>query len=1092
LLAIAATQLVPASASDAAAPHLHLASAHQLSTIPAGGYARYEVSLSNDGTAETSAPITFDFAVPAGLKIASIADELGQEFPEFAAWSCSIAPDGLSATCAGPEFLSEPLPIFPGEEACQTLELTCRFSILLEAEPDATPGTVHPTITACGGSSSACPSVAAGVDDPIEVGPPAEFALTKFDGSILRENGDPATQAGSHPYTASTEFFYTSVLTSQAPEGEELPVEDLKDTEVKLPPGLVENPQAYPRCTETQLSGSGLASECPPESQIGVLTLWLDGHVGSPGNPQRATSALYNMVAAPGTPAMFGTKTEGVAVRFSAVLRSGLDYGITVVSRGAAEVVSFQGVAIELWGVPGDPSHKAERFCPGALKPGCPSAMEANPKPFLTLPTSCLGPGPNNSVQTSIDITSWQTETSDSAGFFSHDNEGNPIGTDGCSNLDFSPTLRARPTTNVADTPSGLDVDLHIPQNESSCDPGPPVTCGVAEAQLKDATVTLPEGLVVNPAGANGLAACSPAQFGLTSALGAPIHTSPDPARCPDASKLGSVEVDTPLVDHPLPGSIYLATPGENPFGSLLAVYIAVDDPRSGIVVKLAGDVESQPKTGRLSASFENAPQLPIENLELHFFGGAAAPLRTPSLCATYRTTSSLTPWSAPDSGPPARPEDAYAIEQPPGGGSCPRSPGALPNALSLDAGTVSPLAGADTPFVFSLRREDGSQQFSAVTFTSPPGLVGELAGIPYCSVSALEEAGGKTGAEEQADPSCPAGSALGTVQVAAGAGPAPYDVRGRVYLTGPYKGAPLGLAIVIPAVAGPFDLGTVVTRAALHVDPADAQLQVVSDPLPSVISGIPLDLRSIGVVFDRPGFIQSPTSCDPMSVAATATTLEGNTAGLSNDFQLGGCGQLGFRPRLALRFSGGTGRNAHPTLTVLLRPRPGNANLRGASVTLPSGELIDPLRLASVCTREEFAAGECPAASRRGWERAWSPLLEAPLEGAVYLRESAGRYPDLVADLDGQFHLAVVAHLHTPGTRIRADFDSLPDIRLSRLELVLEGGKRGLLIDSEGLCRHTRRAAINFVGHNGKARDVRLPVGTACGPRRGRRADHG
>jgi len=312
------------------------------------------------------------------------------------------------------------------------------------------------------------------------------------------------------------------------------------------------------------------------------------------------------------------------------------------------------------------------------------------------------------------------------------------------------------------------------------------------------------------------------------------------------------------------------------------------------------------------------------------------------------------------------------------------------------------------------------------------------------------------------------------------------------VYLTGPYRGAPLGLAIVIPAVAGPFDLGTVVTRAALHVDPADAQLQVVSDPLPSVISGIPLDLRSIGVVFDRPGFIQSPTSCDPTAVTASVTTIQGATADLSNGFQVGDCAGLGFKPGVALRFSGGTARNGHPTLTAVLKPRPGDANLRGASVVVPRSELIDPARLTTVCTRERFAAGDCPPASLLGRVRAWTPLLEAPLRGPVYLRESDGKYPDLAVDLKGQFDLTLAAHLRTPGHRIVADFDSLPDVALSRLELVLEGGRRGLLINSEGLCQGTRRAAVDVVGHNGKTRGVRPLTRTACRPRRPRRADRG
>jgi hypothetical protein len=932
------------------------------------------------------------------------------------------------------------------------------------ADSDATPGTLHPSATACGGGATTCPTVGATApDDPLEV-VPYDFHIVNFDGEDLKQNGDPETRAGAHPFTASTEF---SINTYIHAHGEELPTDDLRDATVNLPAGLVESPQAVATCTEQQLS---IGPACPPESQVGTATLDVVGF-----DPGPSTVGLYNMRAPHGVPALFGFNAFGSAVNLISELRTGVDYGVTVKALNAPESVPIAGANFTFWGVPADPSHDADRgSCvdDGSTAETCPST--ALPKPFVSLPTSCLGP-----VRTVLTVTGWEGG-SGTASFLSHQ-PGDPlstIGAEGCNALNFSPTLEARPTTNVADAPSGLEVDLHIPQREK-CALGPPVSCENAEAQLKDTTVTLPEGLVVNPSGANGLGGCSEAQLGYT-ATGedGTIHTTPDPATCPDDAKLGTVEVDTPLLEHPLFGAIYAAEPFDNPFKSLLAVYLSIDDPASGVVIKLAGKIELDQSTGRLTISIDNSPQLPFEDFKLHFFGGAAAPLRTPPTCATYRTTSSLTPWSAPDSGPPAKPEDAYALERAPGGGVCPESASALPNAPAFDAGTVSPLAGAEIPFVFSLRREDGSQQFSAVTLTLPPGLVGNLTGIPYCPDSALEAATAKAGIEEKANPSCPAASQVGTVHVTAGAGPAPFNLKGGAYLTGPYRGAPLGLAIVTPAVAGPYDLGTVVTRAALYVDSANAQLRVVSDPLPDVISGIPLDLRSISVIFDRPGFVQNPTSCDAMYVTGTLTTLQGTVSELSNRFQLGDCAALGFKPRVTLDASGGIARNGHPALRAVLHTGREEAGLASVTITLPSGELLDINHIRELCSAQ-LPPESCPSGSRLGYAQLWSPFFDSPLEGPIYLRAPSNRFPDLVADLHADWlHLVLHGSTGAPGGRMRLRFPALPDVPLSKAVVNLAGDRRGIFVNSESLCARPRRAEVSLSAHNGKRRRLRPKLG--------------
>jgi hypothetical protein len=582
--------------------------------------------------------------------------------------------------------------------------------------------------------------------------------------------------------------------------------------------------------------------------------------------------------------------------------------------------------------------------------------------------------------------------------------------------------------------------------------------------------VTLPVGLSVNPSSANGLNACTEAEVDLK---------GEDPANCPDASKLGTVEIETPLLDHPIPGSVYLAEPHANPFNSLLALYIAVDDPKSGVVVKLAGKVQSgggkgadaDLAQGQLRATFANNPQLPFEDLDLHFFGGSSGALRTPAVCNTYTTVSDLTPWSSPE-GATVTDRDSWEISGAPGGGACARTEAQLASAPSFDAGTIAPIAGGSSPLVVNLRREDGSQQFSSLTLTPPQGLVGKLAGIPYCPDEALAAAAGKSGKAEEASASCPAASYVGSVSAAAGAGPTPYHAPGKAYLMGPYKGAPLSLAIVTPATAGPFDLGTIIVRTALFVDRKTAQITAVSDPIPTMLEGIPLDVRSVQVRIDRPDFTINPTSCDPTSFGGQLMSVLGQTTPLQSRFQVGECGRLGFRPKMTLRLKGGTARAKYPALTAVLIPRPGDANLASISVALPHSEFLAQEHIRTVCTRVQFAADQCPAAAIYGTATVETPLLDYPLTGPVYLRSSDNPLPDLVTDLRGPANqpikLEAAGRTDSIKGGIRNTFDFVPDAPFTKLTLQMQGGKKGLLVNSRNICKKATRATIHYSAHNG------------------------
>ncbi|MGC1164682.1 MAG: hypothetical protein WA862_01095 [Solirubrobacterales bacterium] len=902
--------------------------------------------------------------------------------------------------------------------------------------------------------------------------------------AIADAGGTPFTQAAGHPYGGAASFRFNTHLESDGFFGEKpVPDADIRDIVAELPAGFVGDPTVAPTCDSNAkiiTSAQQLTQACPAEAQVGVTAVTFPEIFGA--GEETFFEPVYNIGPLPGDAATFAFSVAGVVVVIHATVRTGDDYGVTTTIPRISTQLRLLGASLTLWGTPASPVHTPERgqdcventyggkHCNGGNVPSSAPVV-----PFLTNPANCAAPP----AVTTLHIDSWQNI----GDWKSYSVTAPPLV--GCDAVDFSPTLQARPTTNVADSPSGLDVNLHVPQNEEPE--------GLAEANLRDTTVVLPPGLVVNPSAANGLGACTESQFGFTEMEGDIVHTTPHPGECPDASRLGSVVIETPVVDHPLKGSIYLAQPHANPFGSLLALYVTVDDPATGVVVKLAGKVEANPTNGQLTATFKQNPQLPFEDFHLNFFAGAGGSLRTPATCGQYSTTSSMTPWSAPDSGPPATPSDSWAIERGPHG-ACATSEAGRPNSPSFEAGTVTPLSGAHSPFVMKLAREDGSQELKGLNLTLPPGLTGKLAGIPYCSDAQIAQAQSrskpKEGAIEQAHPSCPQASEVGTVTIGAGAGPNPYYAQGHAYLAGPYKGAPLSLAIVTPAVAGPFDLGTVVVRAALVVNPETAQISVKSDEIPYILEGIPLDLRSIVVKVDRSDLTLNPTNCEAQSITGSAVALGGSEALLSNRFQVGECGALPFNPKLSLRVFGKTNRNAKPRLRAVLTTKPGEANIARTQVNLPHSEFLEQAHIKTVCTRVQFNAGgghgeQCPPGSIYGHARAITPLLDQPLEGPVYLRSSSNKLPDLVAALNGQVDIALAGKVDSgPNKGIRNTFEVVPDAPVSKFVLEMRGGKKGLLVNSENLCskKAKRQAIVRFTGQNGKVTQYKPMVANQCG----------
>ncbi len=914
------------------------------------------------------------------------------------------------------------------------------------------------------------------------------YSLEEFKSSRIANNGEwipgepENLQAGSHPYevVSTVELSKTTLL--GLPFGEETEwtnsvAVDTKDIHAELPPGLIGNPNATPKCNRYLVN----AEECPGDTMIGRIELWLDPsatNVGSGESERNVTRPyyvvpLYNLEPSGRYPAEFGAFIEGQTGAWIAFhVRTGGDYGITADSINITALNALIKARVRVWGVPADPAHDVERACvngKGGRTEGCSSDQPL--KPLITNPTSCDGPHTLTATADSWeDPDEYVKATTEMPGFT------------GCNQLQFSPTLEALPTTNVADSPSGLHVDLHVPQDLNS--EGFEDPKGLGTSDLKATKVTLPPGLIVNPASASGLAACSLAQIEL--------H-GPEPAQCPDAAKIGRVEVDTPLVDHPLPGAVYVATPYDNPFNSLLAIYVAIDDPETGVVVKLAGHIEANPQTGQLTTTFEETPQLPFEDFKLEFFGGPRAVLRTAPTCGTYESTSVMTPWSAPESGPPATWSDPFQITSAPGGAPCPAKAAEEPASPSFSGGTETPVAGSYSPFVLHLSRGDDSQELNGINTVLPPGLTAKLTGVAECSDAAIEAARGETGRQEQEGPSCPTGSEVGTVTVGAGAGPAPFFAGGRVYLAGPYKGAPFSLAIITPAVAGPYDLGTVVVRAALFVNPETAQVTVKSDPIPTILDGIPLDVRTIEVKVGRPDFTLNPTSCEKMSVGGEALTVLGGVAALSDPFQVGGCEALDFKPQFSGSTSGKTSRVDGASLHVMLiypnAPQGTQANIKSVHVELPKAlpSRLSTLKHACVDSVFEQNPAACPSLSQVGYGRALTPVLPVPLEGPAYFVSHGNqKYPELIVVLQGD---GITIDLHgetfiSSAGVTSSTFPAVPDQPITSFELTLPQGPDSVFAANGDFCAATntvlvkRRVTVRVKGRKKTvARNVKTTV---------------
>jgi hypothetical protein len=1067
LLAVAITML---SAAPAVAAPQWLLDANANSTAAPGGTIDYHVLLINIGDSQADGtggdPIVFRASLPPEVRATGVVLIL----PPFGTFDASVA--GWSCTGDGPG----PAPNIVGANniecslagAVDSHSLNAGFPLKPVVTTDvdgAASGKLEAAFTVSGAGA---PEVATHEVTQIAATSPA-FGVESFDGAVTADPaGSPYTQAGGHPYGASTTIDFNTETNDNPLIGDLWPVAAPKTLSVELPPGLVGYPTAAARCDAGDLA----VGQCSSASQVGTVVIHINGIIF---NNVLGPFPLFNLDPPPDVPAQFGFYIYGVVTTLAAHVRSDSDYGVTITAPKLPEGLAFTGSTVTLWGFPSDDVHTPERACPGSTPEYAPNhsppcASGAPRLPFLRNPTSC--PDPGRGLTTNLTVDAWNDPGRlATASFTSHDVPGYPrapqnwgpeLGPRDCGKVPFTPRLRVAPVAPArAGSPTGFSFDVSLPQ--------PPDPDGIGQSDLKKAVVTLPEGVRVSPSSAAGLGGCSTAQIAL--------HTLQEPS-CPDSSKIGEVTLDTPLLSDSLHGSVYLATPFDNPSRTLLALYIVVRG--HGVLIKLPGQVTADnDHEGQLTATFDDNPQAPFSNLRLTFNDGPRAPITTPDKCGTYTAHAVFTGWS----GATATADSSFTLAQDADGTPC-KAHGFDPG---FDAGTANPVAGKTTSFHLRVTRPDQNPQLAGLTVHMPQGLTGYVSHVDLC------------GATDAAQGTCPAGSKIGDVTVGSGAGSNPFFItNGRAYLTGPYKGAAYGVAIVVPAVAGPFDLGNVNVRSALFVDKHDATLRVVSDPLPTILQGIPLDVRDVRVAVDKPGFILNPTSCAQKRVDGTIVSTLAQRASVSSRFEVGDCASLGFKPRMVLTVGGRghTHRNqTSPLSTTLTMPPRNQAGLRFIRVTLPTTINARLNTIQDACTRAEFESdiSKC-AHAKAGSAVASVPLLRDPIRGTVYFVKNGRPIPDLFVALRGQVDFDLIGRITIPGgNHLSTTFDAAPDVPVRSFRLSLLGGFRTASIGAvENLCTaHARRqkAEVDYIAQNGKVLQVHPALRVAgCGGRHGGR----
>jgi hypothetical protein len=1044
----------PPAFAEEQASWWHVLASVAPTNLPPGGTGKITVAATNMGNGEangSSAPIVLSDRLPAGIVATAITSQAGLA-GIFGSGECSLETVSCTFTQGIPPFIH------------------IEMEVTVSVQASAVSGAVNQVAVEGGGGPRTT------TRQPLTVSSaPTGFGVKWFEMTPENFGGSVATQAGSHPFQLTTTADLNQRLgTSGVPHVPAL----ARDLRFSLPAGLIGNARAAAQCTSGQFATRiERANACPADTAVGVaVTTVLVPYVRAV--PLVFTTPVFNLVPEPGEPARFGFLILDDPVILDTGVRTGGDYGVVVSVNTISETAELYGSQVTFWGDPGDPRHDQQRGwnCGAsglvfAIGP-CETPSKRSPEPFLTLPTSCTTPW-----SPTVAGDSWpQPDVLKSASYSLHDQYGRPLSMTGCNRLTFEPSISVAPDGQAGSTPTGLTVGVHVPQT-AGLNP-----TGDAQATVKNTTVALPAGVALNPAGADGLMSCSLEQVGLE---------SPEEQACPEAAKVGTLEIHSPLLPNPLVGAAYLAQQHSNPFGSLVALYLVARDPVSGVLIKLAGEVKPDPVTGQLVSTFKETPQLPFEDLALHFFGGSRAPLGTPALCGSYTTTASIEPWSATEA---IDSTSTFKVTSGPNHTPCSNP---LPFAPELTTGSLNIQAGAFTPFTLTMSREDGNQNLDAIQLKMPPGLLGEISKVKLC-----DEANANAG-------TCGPESLIGETVVSVGLGGNPYTVKGgKVYITGPYAGAPYGLSIVNPAKAGPFDLGQVVVRAKIEVDPSNAAITITSDTsgpyrIPQMIDGIPLQIKHVNVTITRPEFTFNPTSCSPMQIGGALTSSEGAVSALHVPFQVTNCAVLGFKPIFFVSTAGKTSRANGASLNVKLTypkaPFGSQANIGKVKVDLPKQLPSRLTTLQKACPDSVFNANPaaCPANSRIGTATATTPVLPVHLEGPAYFVSHGGeKFPELIIALTGQ---GVTVYLHgetfiSKQGITSSTFRTIPDVPIGVFELHLPQGPDSALAANGNLCTAKLTMPTTFVGANGMQIKQSTPItATGCPKKKAKKASgHG
>jgi hypothetical protein len=944
---------------------------------------------------------------------------------------------------------------------------------------------------------------------------PAPFGIVP--GSFLADNYDaaypdgvPDRVASDHPFELRVNFDLTAKTGVNDQSGGDgtryvTSTGQIKTVEATLPRGMVVNPEATPKCDPVDFAEKGAlnnSTACPPDTQVGYLTVFSDdgtsnygggGAVAISGSWVLANRVpLYNLKPPKGVPADIAFNAGGlVQGHIYGIPDAANNYAIKSITPNISSIVQARGAQVTLWGVPGDPAHNKFRWYPKAQEDGTvlgASWGSAPIRPFLTNPMDC---GTENGA-TKISVDSYNAPGS----FSPIVTAASPLNVTGCDDkrFRFEPDIAIQPSDRHAGAPTGLQVNLKVPQRNDEVTDAKELYAqngsvkAIATPPIKKAVVTLPEGMTLSPSAAQGLGSCSPSQIGLG---------TNNPVECPQNSQYGTLVIHTPIfpVDAPLTGHVYIAEQVRNPFSSFLALYLVIEEPERGIVVKLPGRVDLDSQTGRITTTFDELPQFPVSDMELSLKGGVRAGLVEPSTCGQKTITAEFFSWQDPATSHTVK--SSYEVTENPDGSPCVSSLAQRPFSPLFQAGTVNNVAGSYSPLDLRVTRSDDDQELSRLAATMAEGLTGRVAGLDRCSdasiARAISRAGAGEGSLEQAAPSCPTSSQIGTTEVGAGVGVPLTYVPGKVYLAGPYAGAPLSIIAITPAVVGPFDLGVIAVRTSVSVNPVTTRVTAASDPFPQIYQGIPVRIRDIRVNLDRKGVVLNPTGCAVKQINAQITGTGGDLFSPTDDssvdlrqrFQAAECASLRFHPQLSLRLSGATGRGGHPRLRAVYAPKRGDANAAAVSVALPHSEFLDQAHIRTVCTRVQFAARSCPAGSVYGHVSARSPLFDETLSGPIYLRSSNHPLPDLVAVLEGPASLPVrvevAGRVDSINGGIRNSFEFVPDAPVTQAVFNFAGGKKGLLVNSTDLCARAHRVTAKLAAQNGRKLTLRPLLKARC-----------